>query len=194
MKMSFMKCILYLLVLLPLLPLSSGLAQSSKKQRQVTSADVKAITAAVQDEIYDYGYYDKFYQIGNNIGDSVHRVSRLHIYINPKYHRVDGYGEVIYKLMPFGQVYRLFYLGSNGSVKLDGDPQNKFPITQPSHQTVFMDDEEVCHYEQSWIKGFFTVDVAPNAKIIKGAAKRQKLRTGFSDWEYEHPDQNGSNE
>jgi len=42
--------------------------------------------------------------------------------------------------------------------------------------------------EQKWIKSFFIVDTSSNAEIIKAAAKRQKLRTGFSDWEYEHGD------
>ncbi len=181
-----MKYALYwLLAILPLSLLSSGwAAENSTKRRQVTPAEVKAITAAVEDEIYDYGYYGKFYQIGENIGNSAHWVSRLHIYINPDYNVVDGYGEVIYKLMPFGQIYRLFYLDENGAVKLDGDPQNQFPITQPSHQTVFMDDEDVCRREQKWTKGFFAVDVVPSEETIMGAAKRQKERTGFSHWEY----------
>jgi hypothetical protein len=77
-------------------------------------------------------------------------------------------------------------------VKLDGNPQNHFPITQPSHQTVFMDDDEVCHDEQTWIRAFFTVDTEASKDLIGRAAQRQKLRTGFSDWEYKNSKRNDS--
>lgn len=174
------------------LVLFSTFLQGATNQRRITPAEVKVVTAAVEDEIYDYGYYGDFYQIGENIGTTRHWVARLHIYINPNYNVADGYGEVIYKLMPVGQIYRLFYLDEKGQVTLDGDPQVHFPMTQPSHQTVFMDDEEVCSREQTWIKSFFTVDTTPSAEAIMRAAERQKLRTGFSDWEYKHPTHSGT--
>ncbi|MGI0133521.1 MAG: hypothetical protein ACREBW_00990, partial [Candidatus Micrarchaeaceae archaeon] len=95
---------------------------------------------------------------------------------------------VIYKLMPYGQIYRVFYIDAAGDATLDGNPQNGFPITQSSHQTVFMDDLDVCRDEQSWMDTSFIVDTSPTLDMIKDAAQRQKQRTGFSDWEHKHPE------
>ena len=159
--------------------------------RHLKPSELAKLQQAIEDEIYDYGYYNKFYEIGGNIGTPQHWRARVHLFVNPDYDSTSRHGEVIYKLMPYGQIYRLFYLDANGGIKLDGDPQNGFPITQPSHQTVFMDDLDVCRREQSWMDTFLVVDTAPTLDMIRNAAQRQKVRTGFSDWEYEHPDQNG---
>jgi hypothetical protein len=176
-----------LLIICLLVVFSSGaLAQTGAQSRRLTPAEIKAIDAAVQDEIYDYGYFSDFYQIGQNIGTPTHWIARSRIFINPIYNIANGDGQIIYKLMPYGQIYRLFYLSSGGGVQLDGDPQNHFPITQPSRLTVYMDEEEVCRYERTWIKGFFTIDANPSDEIIEAAAKRQKVRSGFSYWEREH--------
>lgn len=78
------------------------------------------VKQAVEDEIYDYGYYGQFYQIEENIGTPKHWIARVRIYINPVYNSTDKYGEVIYKLMPYGQIYRLFYVEANDRIRLDG--------------------------------------------------------------------------
>jgi|SRR5271156_1490237 len=167
-------------------------ASNATAHDHLTPTEVAKLKLAIEDEIYDYGYYNEFYNIGENIGTSQHWVARARLYINPAYNSVDKHGEVIYKLMPYGQVYRLFYIDENGNVKLDGSPQSHFPITQPSHQTVFMDEEDVRRYEQAWMKTSFVVDTNPTTEMIRSAVQRQKIRTGFSDWEYHHPTQNGS--
>lgn len=167
--------------------LLSGAACRASSNRRLAPSEAKMVKQAVEDEIYDYGYYKNFYQIGENIGTPTHWIARTRIYINPVYNSADKHGEVIYKLMPYGQIYRLFYIEADDRIVLDGDPQNHFPITQPSHQTVFMDSDEVCRFEQTWMKDFFVVDTEPSLGMIRGAAQRQKARTGFSDWEYEHP-------
>ena len=160
-------------------------AQTQPKLRRLTQADIQAIERAVEDEVYDYKYFGDFYQIGKNIGTPEHWISHLHIYINPVYDVANGHGEVIYKLMPYGEVYRVFFLDPEKGVQLDGDPQNRFPITQPSHLTVYMDEEDVCRDERMWTKSFFIVDTSPAPAIIKAAAVRQKARIGFSYWEQE---------
>ena len=157
--------------------------------RHLTPSEVKMVKQAVEDEIYDYGYYKDYYQMGENLGTPKHWIARIRIYIKPTYNSVDNYGEVIYKLMPYGEVCRLFYIEGSAGIKLDGDPQNGFPPTQPSRQTVFMDSDEISRFEQSWIKSFFVIDTAPSLETIGSAAQRQKTRTGFSNWEYEHPKQ-----
>jgi hypothetical protein len=152
--------------------------------RRLTPKEIEHLKQAIVDEIYDYGYYNQFYQIGENVGTSRHWIGRIHLFIDPTYNSADGHGEVMYKLMPFGQIYRLFYIDSNGSIKLDGNPQNRFPITQPSRQTVFMDEDDVCRYIRTWAKASVDVDTEPTKEMIESASGRQKNRTGFSDWEY----------
>ena len=104
----------------------------------------------------------------------------MHVYINREYggefEAAEGAGEVIYKFMPDGEIIRFFKI-SNGQVQLMGSPQNGFPITQPSHRTVFDDDESICELKQKWLKRFFVVDVLPTEQMIREASRRQKLRT-----------------
>jgi hypothetical protein len=161
--------------------------------RRLKPTEIGKIRQALEDEIYDYGYYGGFYQIGENTGTAQHWIARSRLYINPVYDTVDGNGAVIYKLMPYGQVYRVFFIDKNGDIKLDGNPQNKFPITQPSHQTVFMDEDELCRFESTWIKTTLVVNTEPTTETIRTAAHRQKVRTGFSDWEYKHPTESAPN-
>ena len=179
----------FLLVLFCVLSIGTAFAGD---QRQLSTAEITELKQAICDEIYDYGYYGEFYQIGENVGTSQHWVARVRIYIDPMYNSADQHGQVIYKLMPFGQIYRLFYIDKDGRLTLDGNPQNRFPITQPSRQTVFMDEEEVRRYERVWMKSSFTIDTEPSIDTIQSAVKQQKIRTGFSEWEYKHADQDGA--
>jgi len=171
-------------VLFCLLPMS---ALAAPTYRHLKPSAIEKLKQAVEDEIYDYGNFAEFYGIGDNVGTPQYWNARAHLFINPLYSSTEQHGAVIYKLMPYGQIYRLFYIDATGDVTLDGAPQNHFPITQPSHQTVFMDDLDVCRREQSWIDTFFIVDTLPTLDMIKDAAQRQKQRTRFSDWEYKHP-------
>lgn len=151
--------------------------------RAITVVERKELIQAISDEIYDYGYHNEYYQIGENVGSSEQWISQLHIYVNPTYNSANNYGEVIYKLMPYGQVYRLFEIGKDGEVHLIGDPDNHFPITQPSHLTVYMDEDDVCRFERTWLKDTFVINVKPSADVLHSAAQRQKKRTGFSNLE-----------
>jgi hypothetical protein len=112
--------------------------------------------------------------------------ARMRIYIEPEI-GPDESGRVIYKLMPYGEIVREFVIRSNGLVVLDADPENGFPPTDEANtKTVYLDDDEVCRMKHNWIRSFFVVADAPSPKMIHEAARRQKLRTGFSDWEYRH--------
>ena len=154
-------------------------------QRRLSTAEIAELKQAICDEIYDYGYYGEYYQIGENIGKPKHWVARVHVYIDPMFNTVDQHGELIYS-------YRLFYIGKDGKITLDGNPQSRFPITKPSRLTVYMDDEDVRQYLQSWMKSEFVIDSKPSAEMVRTSAQRQKIRTGFSEWEYKHLDQAGS--
>src|SRR5580658_6072182 len=94
--------ITFTIVLLFLLPVSASMAAA---YNHLSPVEVTKLKQAIEDEIYDYSYYSEFYKIGDNIGDSHHWVAKTRLYINPAYNTVDGYGEVIYKLMPYGQLY-----------------------------------------------------------------------------------------
>lgn len=172
---------LWLFLMLFGLPIS---AYSAGGRRPLTPAEANAVIQAVEDEIYAGGDYSDFYQIGENIGTPQHWKSRVHIYINPEYggefEGNEGAGEAIYKFMPYGEIVRFFDL-SNGQVRLIGNPQNGFPITQPSHRTLFDDDESICRLKRTWLKRFFVVDVLPAPEVIQEASRRQKARMGSSE-------------
>lgn len=159
------------------------------QKRSLSDSEAKAVIQAVEDEIYDYGYQKHFYQMGENLSKPSNTPrTRIWIYIEPEVDLTEHAGRVIYKLMPYGEVLRDFTIRKDGLVVLDGNPQNGFPQTQESStKTVYMDDEEVCRMKHDWLKRFFVVDDSPTKEVVQEAVRRQKLRTGFSDWEYKHP-------
>lgn len=153
-------------------------------KRQISAKGKHAILLAVSDEIYDYGYYNDYYQFGENAGTPEHWILKINIYIKPNYNLTDNFGEIVYKFMPFEQIYRLFEIEPDGKVLLNGDPDNHFPITQPSHLTVYMNELDVCRMEKTWLSTALFIDTKPSIEMLKAAAKRQKNKTGFSNYEY----------
>jgi hypothetical protein len=151
----------------------------------LTASDQKAVIQAVEDEVYDYGFGKEFYEIGINSGTPHHWISKVPIYIEPGTDK-DGNGRAIYRLMPYGEVFRLFFIRKDGIVVLIGDPDNKFPITQPSKLTVFMDDDEICRMKRQWIRSSIFVDEQPSSETVDAAASRQEIRTGFSASKTKH--------
>jgi hypothetical protein len=161
------------------------------QKRKLSDTEAKAVVQAVEDEIYDYGYQKHFYQMGENIGTLPNAPrTRMRIYLEPEVNLTDESGRVIYKLIPYGEVLRDFIIRKNGLVVLAGDPQNGFPPTQESNtKTVYLDDDQVCRMKRDWLRRFFVVDDSPSPERLQEAVQRQKLRTGFSDWEYHHSNQ-----
>lgn len=147
----------------------------------LTASDQKAVIQAVEDEVYDYGFEKEFYDIGINSGTPHHWISKVPIYIDPSTDK-DGNGRAIYRLMPYGEVFRLFFVRKDGVVVLIGDPDNKFPITEPSKLTVFVDDDEICRMKKQWIRSTIFVDEQPPSQTVMAAVARQEIRTGFSAW------------
>src|SRR3989442_6198096 len=87
------------------------------KSTKITEPEAKAVIQAVEDEIYDYGYEKHFFQMGENVGASpLHWKSRLRIYVDPQIQ--DGGGQLIYKLMPYGEVLRMYSIDESGRVVL----------------------------------------------------------------------------
>src|SRR5215472_10663857 len=122
----------FLSVLLLLTSSSPSIAKGTKTNR-LTQSETKALIQAVQDEIYDREYQGYFFPEGGPVGDviSVSR-TRVRLYVDPVLKR--GEGEAIYKLMPYGEVVRLFHAHDDGIIVLDGDPELGFPASQPNRR------------------------------------------------------------
>jgi len=161
----------------------STLPQTRHPQtRHITQTEIAALIQAVQDEIYDHGFEDDYYQLGPNMGsDSKKWTSRVPIYIDP--HIADGEGYAIYKHMHYGEVHRLFTIRKDGVVVLDGDPELAFPPTQTSILTIYMNDDAVAKMKHDWLRSYFEIDSPIDEWTVRAAARRQKGRTGVSYWE-----------
>jgi hypothetical protein len=139
---------------------------------------------AIQDEIYDWGYQREFWAFATT-SEHGERVAQFPIYVAPDAHWnvvCCWEGKVIYKYPPFGEVARTFLLGKEegGLVALGGSPLTGFPWTQPNTRTLYLIDDEVCGYKQTWRKVPFSLDLEPTAQRLKDAATRQKQRVGSS--------------
>lgn len=158
---------------------------------RMSRTDTKSLALAIEDEIYDRGYEGDYFPIGGAVGEAVSDTRTVvPMYVDPV---IDGgEGRVIYKLMPYGEVLRLFHVHRNGAVVLDGDPELGFPATQPNRKTVYLRDAEVSGMKRAWIKSSFKVMLSPGDQRLRESAQRQKLRTGFSEWESTHGSHGGS--
>jgi hypothetical protein len=150
-------------------------AQNARGTFDVTELQAKKVILAVEDEVYDLGYQKRFYMVGTEPGRGL---TRLPIYIEPTLKQ--GEGTVIYKLMPHGEVIRGFHFNNAGLAVLEGDPDGGFPPTQPNTLTLYMDDDEVCHWKHSWMRQRFEISDTPSEQRIREAGERQKQRLGYS--------------
>lgn len=142
---------------------------------RITSAQVRAVGQAIEDEIYDRGLQKHSYMVGPEIRPGV---TQLPYYVRPTLK--GGEGGVIYKLMPYGEVIRGFYFKPNGLAVLDGDPDSGFPPTDPDMLTLYLDDDQVCNWKHTWLRLHFEVIDNPSAERSSQAAMRQKERVGYS--------------
>ena len=164
---------LRLVLLVPILLFSPfiGVAQNGKSA--VTPATESAVTEAVADEIYDWGCQKYTEFVGKDIGQERRQ---LRVYVNPTIE--NGRGAVIYKFMPIGEVYRLYFLLKNGSVYLDDDPWLGFDPERPAYQTVYMDDDKLCQFKHDWLKTTVAIEFNPSAARLRLANQRQRYRWG----------------
>jgi hypothetical protein len=175
----------FLLVSLLLIASSPSSAQGVTKIR-LTQSETKALVQAVQDEIYDREYQGYFFPEGGPVGDVISESrTRVPLYVDPVVE--DGEGEAIYKLMPYGEVLRLFHVHDYGMIVLDGDPELGFPASQPDRKTVYLKDSAVVRMKRAWVKSSFEIALSPRPQTIQDVVRRQKQRTGgFSAWEFAH--------
>lgn len=172
-------------VLIAAMFLVQGEAQS-KSPATLNSEQVTALQNAITDEIYDYEYEEGYFPEGGPVGQAVSESeTRVPLYINPEIK--NGEGEVIYKLMPYGEIFRIFHIHADGLVVLDGDPGIGFPASQSDRKTVYMDDASLALMRAKWTHSSFVVHLDPPQEMIRKAVSRQKRRNdGFSAWESVH--------
>lgn len=152
--------------------LEGGLGQKGEIPRPLTPADKKAVEQAIVDEIYLNDLEGYGFDVGKQISDSRYE---LNAYFKPTLNSENA-GWVIYKLMPYGEVYRMFYIRSDGLAVLFGKLRDRFPPTQPSYLTVYIDDDELCRMKTEWQKGRLTVELKPSADRLAEARARQQKR------------------
>ena len=157
--------------------------QSSSKGAELTKFEMRALTTAIEDEIYDYEYEGHYFPVGGAVGNAVSdSKTRVSLYVDARLE--NGEGQTIYKLMPYGEVLRLFHVHDDGMVVLDGDPELGFPATQPNRKTVYINDHDLARMKRDWLKALFEISLSPGAQRVQDAVRRQKERTGFSAWEF----------
>ncbi len=160
------------------------LASSSSPAQPSTKVDIKAVTQAIEDEVYDFGYQDwDFGYIGKTIGTDE---QQIRVYVSPLETNANmggpnkPFGYIIYKYMPFGEVLRLFWFNKKGLAILGGNPELGFPPENPNYLTVYMDDDELSRDKATWLKASFVIQIHPSAQRLHDAAERQKERIGYS--------------
>jgi hypothetical protein len=168
-------------LLLSAVSASLACAAGSDIKMPTSSNVVKQIELAIEDEIYDRGRQSEYADIGTE-GPKSFNVIKL--YIQPTISREDPSEKykswVIYKLMPEGEVYRMFHIEDNGLVALDGDPKYGFRITGPNYLTLYMDDDQLCNLKNQWLKAAFSVQLNPPKARVDEARLRDQERYGAS--------------
>ena len=148
----------------------------------LSTADKIAVMEAIVDEIYANNIQGFMADVGTETPDSGYQVNA---YFKPAVNS-NKTGWVIYKLMPYGEVLRMFTLCRDGSAVLYGKLRDRFPPTQPSYLTVYMDDDELCQAKSEWSKEHFAVELIPSAERIADAVARDRKRNSptalFGTW------------
>jgi hypothetical protein len=151
-----------------------GSSQNEKNDeiQPLAPSDKAAVKQAIVDEMYANQLQGFGFDVGKQISDSDYQ---LKAYFKPSLNR-NGAGFVIYKLMPYGEVLRLFSVRSDELAVLYGKLRDRFPPTQPSYLTVYADDDELCKMKRDWQKEYFTVELKPSAERVAEALARERKR------------------
>ena len=175
-----MRRIISITLALVFLVLSHGMGQEhksssdekSENSRALSPDDRSAVVQAIVDEMYANDLQGYGFDVGKQTSGSAYQ---LRAYFKPTLNS-DRAGWVIYKLMPYGEVLRMFNVRSEGLAVLYGKLRNRFPPTEPSYLTVYMDDDVLCRTKMEWSKEDITVELKPSPERVEAARARQKSR------------------
>ena len=142
------------------------------QKRPVRESEIQATIQAIEDEIYDLNLQPEYLDL-QGPKDS-RDTATLNVYFRPEV-LDDSRSWVVYKLMPGGEVLRMYEIGRSGRIYLHMKP-GEFRITQPSYPTVYMDDDELCKLKHDWIKRQFVVNLQPSKETVAAARARQRDR------------------
>jgi hypothetical protein len=148
-----------------------------QEKRPIRDAEISAVIEAIQDEIYDLKLQDDFFDVGKTTKENRDQ-EILNVYLQPDVIE-DSRSWVIYKLMPDGEILRMYEIGRSGRIYLHGKP-GEFRITQPDYPTVFMDDDELCKLKHDWLRRHFVVNTNPSPELVAAARARQRQRNQAS--------------
>ena len=163
-------CVLILLLIMgwgSVLP-----AGQQREKRPVRESEFQATIQAIEDEIYDLGLQLEFLDVRGPKDSG--ETATMNVYFQPEV-LDNSHSWVIYKLMPGGEVLRMYEIGRSGRIYLHLKP-GEFRITQPSYPTVYMDDDELCKLKHDWIKRQFVVNLHPSKELVEAARARQRDR------------------
>jgi len=146
--------------------------EKSDSGRPLSATDKVSVIQAILDEMYVNNLQGSGFDVGKPTLGSAYQ---LNAYFKPTLNS-DQVGWVIYKLMPYGEVYRLFSMRNDGLAILYGKLRDRFPPTHPSYLTVYMDDDELCRMKKEWQKQHFTVELKPSGDRVAEARRRQEKR------------------
>jgi hypothetical protein len=160
-------------------------AQGNGSPRKIDASQEKAVLEAVLDEIYDYGYQEEFW--GFESSGPRGPQARFPVYFKPTLVPAGSCngcqeGVIIYKYLPFGEMFRPFIIDSSGMVTLVGSPKLGFSWNKPASPTIYMNDDDVIKDKQQWLKAWLSIDLKPPKDKIRQSAIRQKQRIGYSKW------------
>jgi hypothetical protein len=163
----------HILIWMLLLGWGSVLAAGPQWQkRPIRDSEITAVIQAIEDEIYDLNLQMEFFDVRSPKDNR--ETATLNVYFQRDV-LDDSRSWVIYKLMPGGEVLRMYEIGLSGRIYLHLKP-GEFRVTQPSYPTVYMDDDELCKLKHEWIKRQFIVNLHPSKEIV--AAARARHMTG----------------
>lgn len=165
-------------LLLCVAPAFAASAPSASPHSRNAKSLLPAVAQAIEDELYDLHHEGLYFQIDENAGGDS-SPARISFYVSKTIS--GGVGIVLYKDMPYGQVYRYFTVEKSGLIRLSGDPTSGFPPTGGSMLTIYMTDEEVIDFiEHKSYHSKFVINPQASTARIHAAERRQILRTGYS--------------
>jgi hypothetical protein len=166
-----MKIIAFLALFSTMIPTATAIAAPS-----LTESQKAALVSAIEDEIYDYKLERNFELVGKRLSNGTVEVP---LFITAESTNSDY--KLIYRLMPYGELYRLATTSSDGLVRLFRNPNIGFPPDSPAMLTLYYDDGVICAAKQQSLKNTFIVELHPSKQTLQKAIANQKLRYGFSN-------------